>query len=145
MNLVHASPSQFNITLHPCLGLPIGFFPQVSITKPCMRLFSPPHVLHSQPISLFFVISVQIIKFFNMGSSPATCYLELLRLKYLPQHPILENPEPTLLNYPSHMKCKFYRTWTKLPFRKLNSRQRDHRTQPSLISYIIMHSTDLKL
>jgi len=47
------------------------------------------------------------MKFFNTSSSPSTCYLETLRLKYLPQHPILEHPQPTQLKYPSHIKYKF--------------------------------------
>jgi len=50
----HLSPSQARLIqstlLHPNLilhshqrlGLPICFFPQISITKHCMRLFSPP-------------------------------------------------------------------------------------------------------
>jgi hypothetical protein len=32
-----------------------------------------------------------------MLSSPLPCYLILLRFKYLPQHPILEHPQPMFL------------------------------------------------
>jgi hypothetical protein len=65
-------------------------------------------VLHFQPI-LFFMISVQIMKLFSMRFSSDTCYLVPFRPKYLPQHPILEHPQPTLLKNPSHIKYKFYR------------------------------------
>jgi hypothetical protein len=40
---------------------------------------------------------VQSIKLFVMQSSPLPCYLIPLRPKYPPQHPILENPQPTFL------------------------------------------------
>jgi hypothetical protein len=40
---------------------------------------------------------VQSIKLFVMQTSPLPCYLIPLGPKYPPQHPILENPQPTFL------------------------------------------------
>ena len=39
----------------------------------------------------------QIMKLFIIESSPITCYLDHLRPKYPPQHPILKHPQPTFL------------------------------------------------
>ena len=84
-----------------------------------MRFFSPLYVLHSQPISFFFIISVQIMKFFKTRSSPATCYLEPLRLKYLPQHPILEHPHPTILKLPVTYKMQILSHLNKIAISQL--------------------------
>ena len=40
---------------------------------------------------------LQIMKLLIIVSSQLTCYLDLLRPKYPPQHPILEHPQPTFL------------------------------------------------
>ena len=41
------------LSSHPHLGLPSGFFLQVSPPEPCIRLSSHPYVLHAPPISFF--------------------------------------------------------------------------------------------
>jgi hypothetical protein len=41
--------------------------------------------------------ALQIMKLFIMKFSLLPCYLELLSLKYSPQHPILKHSQPTFL------------------------------------------------
>ena len=75
---------------HPCCLFPSGFSP-----KPCIHLFSPPHVLHAPLISLFsnnIWWAVPITKLLIIQFSPLPCYLVLLRPKYSSQHPILKHP-----------------------------------------------------
>ena len=50
-------------------------------------------VVHSNNICW----GVRIIKLLNKQFSPLPCHLVPLRLKYLPQHPILRQPQPTFL------------------------------------------------
>jgi hypothetical protein len=41
-------------------------------------------------------LRVQVMKFLIMQCFPICCYLVPVRLKYLPQHPILEHPHSSL-------------------------------------------------
>jgi len=74
-------------------------FPQVSSPKPCMHLSSHPYV----PSRTFWLYHSNDIRWgvsimnLIMQSPPAPCYLLLLRLKYLPQQPALEQPEHVFL------------------------------------------------
>ena len=82
----------------------VACFPQVVPPKPCKYLSSPPYVLHALPISFsgFNHLNniwwgVQTIKFPITWFYPLPCYLNPLRAKYSPQHPILKHPLPTFL------------------------------------------------
>jgi hypothetical protein len=50
---------------------------------------------------------VQVVKVFVVHSSQASCYLFPLRPKYLPQHPVLERPDPMLF---PNVRDKFLHT-----------------------------------
>ena len=43
------------LSSHLRLGLQVFSFPQVSLPKPCIRLSSPPYLLHAPPISFFSI------------------------------------------------------------------------------------------
>ena len=45
------------LSSHLHLGLPSGSFPQVSPSKPCINLSSPPYALHAPPIPFFSILS----------------------------------------------------------------------------------------
>jgi len=49
------------LSSHLWLGLPSGLFLSGFPTKPCIRLSSPPYVLHAPPISFFSVLSPPLI------------------------------------------------------------------------------------
>ena len=78
-------------------------FPQVSPPKPCIRLSSPPYVLHAPHISFFSILSPEqywvstIINLLIMYFSSLPCHLFPLRFKYSPQHLILKHPQPIFL------------------------------------------------
>ena len=96
-------PSNF-LKIYLILGSPSDLFPQVSpVTLYCNH--AVPHTCYiPQPsqTSWFYHLNniwweVQVIKFLIMLSSPFLCYPVPLRPKYLPQHPILEHPQPMFL------------------------------------------------
>jgi hypothetical protein len=66
--------------------------------KTCIH-FSP-YVLYSHFILFLFDYPinnwarVQTMKLLIIPSSPFACYFPRLRPKYLPQHPIVKNPQP---------------------------------------------------
>ena len=45
------------LSSHLCQGLPSGLFPSGFPTKPCICLSSPPHAIHTPPISFFLILS----------------------------------------------------------------------------------------
>ena len=47
-----------------------------------------------------------------MLSLPLLCYLVPLRPKYLPQHPILEHPQPMFV--PQYKECPVFQQYRKL-------------------------------
>ena len=44
------------LSSHLHLGLPSGYFPQVSPPKPCIHLSTPPYAPHAPPISFFSIL-----------------------------------------------------------------------------------------
>ena len=67
----------------------VVLFTQVSPQKPCMHLSNPDMCYMPCPSYYNIRWGVQSIKL--------PCYLIPLKPKYPPQHPILENPQPTFL------------------------------------------------
>jgi len=71
-------------------------FPQASPPKSRIRNFSPSYALHAPPISFFsFFFYLNVLWAVQIITLP--CYLDLLRPKYLPQHPTLEHRQPMFL------------------------------------------------
>ena len=89
----------------------VVFFLQVSPSKSCILLSSPPirATCPAYLILLDFITRtilgeannigwrVQIIKLLSMLFSPLPCHLVPLKPKYSPQHPILKHPHPAFL------------------------------------------------
>ena len=100
----HFSKIHFNTTLpsKPCH--PSGLLPSGPPTKTLYATLLASFVLHALPIAVFLTWSP---KWYLAGNTErkapcyvvfsTPCYLIPLRRKYFPQHPILENPQPTFL------------------------------------------------
>jgi hypothetical protein len=97
------TPSQFlkiyfNIILSSTPVSHVVSFPQVSQSKSCMPISSPPYVLYAPSISFFFISlrvwwGVQIIKLLVMQSSPFPRYLVPITPTYLTRLPIVEHSQ----------------------------------------------------
>jgi hypothetical protein len=95
-NPLHATHSIFwrFIFSDLCLGFPNGLFPSDCHTKPRTQLSSPSHVLLASPNSLFLISSLEeyLVRSTNHAAPhyAVSCYLVLLGIKNLPQHPALK-------------------------------------------------------
>ena len=105
---VQSRPSLYFFTIH----FNITFPPAHTSSKRCLSLkvFPPkpytqlsPFVLRALPISFFFILSPKehVVRSINHEATHCVFFCSLLLLtlrpKYLPQHPILEHPQPTFL------------------------------------------------
>ena len=106
--------------LHLWLCLPSVFFPSHFSTKTmCISLL--PHTCHMHHPSLLpwchhpnnTWCGVQIMKILSVEFSPVSCYLLPLKPKYLPQHLILDHPQPVFfpfrwdqVSHPCKTTCK---------------------------------------
>jgi len=89
------------LSSHLFLGLPSALFPAGFTSKPCLHVSSPqkcymPSLSHpsrfDHPNNIWR--AVQIIKLLVMQSYVLPSYLVPLRPNYIPQHPVLEHPDP---------------------------------------------------
>jgi len=91
----------FDLSFHLRLGLPSNSFPQISAPRSCMHLSCRPYVPHTPPISFFLIWSPE--KYFVRNTEyKASSYVVFstspiprpVWAQCLPQHPILEHPQP---------------------------------------------------
>ena len=90
---------------HLCLGLPNGFFPsdipaQTQYAPFLSPLYTecPTHLILLKFMTWRTWWAKSIMKLIILQFLPIRCYV---RLKYLPQHPTFQNPQPLFL-----LKCK---------------------------------------
>jgi hypothetical protein len=102
--------SSLILSSHLHLGVPSGLLPSGFATKTLYALLLTPCVLQSQPILFFLTWSPEWC-LMRSTDNKAPRYVvfstpsSLLRPKYPPQHPFLENAQPTFL--PQHERPSF--------------------------------------
>jgi hypothetical protein len=104
----HALPSSFfrihfiTLSSHLCLELPINSFLQISLSKPCMHVFSPTRTTYTNHFTTLDVIIHIMFDEEHKSRRFSACSLLQslvnflpLSLKILHQRPRLEHPQPT--------------------------------------------------
>ena len=104
---------------HLGLGLPSGLFPSgLPHQTMCLSLSSATCVPHAPPIPFFLfdhpnnvLWGDQIMKLLILQSLRLPWNLVPVRPKYLPQHPILEHPQPMFVSFNNTINCWDYNAW----------------------------------